>query len=81
MITKVHTISIVAKNTENGAGDVPPRKVKKKTAAVFIAPTMMLAQRFAPYFNTRERRTMAIEVSIKTANPNTAPAVIAAVPA
>jgi hypothetical protein len=81
MITKVHTISMTAKNAENGAGCVPARKVKNKTAAVCIAPMMMFAQRFAPYLKTLDRSTMAIAVSIKIEKPNAAPVGMAAVDA
>ena len=80
MITKVQAISITAKNALKAAG-VAAAKVVKKTAAVWIAPTMMLLQRFALYFKTRERRTMTMAVSIKTEKPKAAPAGMAAVDA
>ena len=48
----------------------------KETAAVLIIPAMMFAQRFALYFNIRDRSTIAIDVSINIEAPTKNPSVI-----
>src|ERR1035441_5545948 len=63
-----HITSMVAKTIKYGRGGPPVM-----TATIFITPTMMFAQRFALRFNTRDRRTRAIDVSINIAPANKPP--------
>jgi hypothetical protein len=40
------------------------------TQRIVITPPMMLTQRLAPYFNSRDRKTIAIEISVTMAAIN-----------
>src|SRR5271168_1650896 len=74
MMTEVHTVSIVAKNTY--AGKVGSRKsplvsgrtkVKKPFTRVKMRPAMIFASRFARNGSSRDARIMAMGISISTA--------------
>jgi hypothetical protein len=76
MITEVHTVSIVAKNTY--AGKVGSRKspfvrgrtkVRKPFIRVMMRPAMIFVSRFALNGSSRDATIMAMGISIKTAEP------------
>src|ERR1700689_4874854 len=76
MMTEVHTVSIVAKNTY--AGKVGSRKsplvsgrtkVRKPFTRVKITPAMIFVTRFALNGSSRDAGIMAMGISIKTAEP------------
>ena len=74
MMTKVHTVSIVAKNKYSGRAGIraPTRggtKVRKPFTRVKMAPAMIFASRFALNGSSRDARIMAMGISIKTAEP------------
>ena len=76
MITHVHTVSIVAKNTYGGnigfrkSPLVRGRtKVRKPLTRVRITPATMFDSRLALNGSRRLPRIMAIGISIKTAEP------------
>src|ERR1700729_1174234 len=74
MMTEVHTVSIVAKNTY--AGKVGSResplvrgrtKARKPFTSVKMRPAMIFVSRFALNGSSRDATIMAIGISIKTA--------------
>src|SRR5689334_6910051 len=75
MMTKVHTVSIVAKNKYSAkAGGLPnPSRGATNVAKPFIRvktpAAMIFASRFALNGSSRDARIMAMGISIKTAEP------------
>src|SRR5689334_25332933 len=75
MMTKVHTVSIVAKNKYSAkAGGLPHpsrggTKVRKPFTRVRTTPAMIFDSRFASNGSSRHARIMAMGISIKTAEP------------
>src|SRR6476646_532881 len=75
MMTKVQTVSIVAKNKYSGkAGGLPHpsrggTKVTKPLTRIKTPPAMIFATRFALNGSSRHARIMAMGISIKTAEP------------
>src|ERR1700690_800883 len=79
MMTEVHTVSIVAKNTY--AGKVGSRKsplvrgrtkVRKPFTRVIMRPAMIFVTRFALNGSSRHATIMAMGISINTAEPSRA---------
>jgi len=74
MMTEVHTVSIVAKNTyagKTGSRKSPfvrgRTKVRKPFTRVIMVPAMIFANRFALNGSSLDARIMAMGISIKTA--------------
>src|ERR1700739_3118051 len=75
-MTKVHTVSIVAKNTyagKTGSRKSPlvrgRTKVRKPLTRVRMTPAMIFVSRFALNGSSRHAGIMAMGISIKTAEP------------